>query len=489
MNANNANLLWTILKNAASQTGGRILLALVRFGVAVLIVQRAGLESFGDYALILSYLLVAEWLTDFGQTDIAVREMSRDRGRWAPILGAVVVTKAGQTLFAAVVLCAAVLALDYPDPVLRASLIAAGGLVFHAGVLIYRVLFRVEMRMERDVGAELVSAFVLLVAIWGATGQGASLETLILCYAGSRGVYFVASLILAGARPEVDLAAGVRHELKVIVLAGLPIGVAGLLTSLYDAMDAIALSIWSDSGEVGAFTAAMRFLILAVLAVQALSMAVFPVLARQWTHERQAFERTSQKTLESAAVIGGAIFCGLHVGAEGLASLLGADTEVATISDVLRLLSWAILARIVVTVMGPLVVIAGKQLHVVWVTAIVVLSKALALAWLVPGGGAIGAAQAYLISEVGVGLIPTIIICQHVAGFRLRWSVPVRAAAAAALVAGGAAIAGWDVSLFHGVVAACVFMVLALVIGAVRAADLWRLYLSVEQRIARGSGA
>ena len=76
------NLLRSVVRNTVSLTVGRIALALVRFVVALVIVQRAGLHSFGDFALILSFILVAEWLSDFGLVDIAVRQIASDRRRW-----------------------------------------------------------------------------------------------------------------------------------------------------------------------------------------------------------------------------------------------------------------------------------------------------------------------------------------------------------------------------------------------------------------------
>src|SRR5947209_6237113 len=67
-----------LARSAASQFGGRVALSLGRLAAALLIVHAAGVEAFGGYTLVLQYVFLAEWLVDFGQTDVAVRDMARD---------------------------------------------------------------------------------------------------------------------------------------------------------------------------------------------------------------------------------------------------------------------------------------------------------------------------------------------------------------------------------------------------------------------------
>ena len=63
-----------LLRSVTSQVGARLLLSLGRLGVALLISRLAGKDTFGEYALLLSILTLFEWLVDFGQTDISVRD-------------------------------------------------------------------------------------------------------------------------------------------------------------------------------------------------------------------------------------------------------------------------------------------------------------------------------------------------------------------------------------------------------------------------------
>ncbi len=474
-------LLRSVVKNAVSLTGGRILLALLRFIVALVIVQRAGLERFGEFALMLSFILIAEWLSDFGLTDIAVRQISADARRRDSTMGAFLVSKAVQSVVASAAMGAAIALLGYPEHMVRSGVIAAAAVVLYGGVQYYRVEFRVRMTMERDVAAELLSAVILLAGVWWATRASASLELLTLCYVVSRGVNLLAAAFFARHAPRPGFGPGFGAELRVLVGAALPLGVTGLLVSAYDAMDAIALSQLSSSGEVGIFTVAMRVLMLAVVAEQAFAAAVFPVLAGLWARDKEAFVRTLQVIVDWGVVVGGGLFCALYAGAHGIASFVKQDPQ--AVAAVLQLLAWAILARVIVTLVSPMVVISGKLLYTVWITAIVVVAKGIALAAFA-SQGAVGAATAYLFAELAVGLVPTVIVCQRVAGVRLRWAVPIKVAAIAAIVALAMKWLGLEGSIFHGALALMIYLGLAAA-GAIRPQQLRQLYLGIAQRRSR----
>ncbi|HET6265719.1 MAG TPA: oligosaccharide flippase family protein [Usitatibacter sp.] len=471
--------LLSIAKNAFSLTGGRMLLALLRFVVALVIVQRAGIDRFGEFALILGFVFVAEWLSDFGLTDIAVRQVSADPSRRTATLTAFALSKALQSLIAAATMGCAIALLGYPQHMVRAGLIAAAAVIFYGGVQVYRVEFRLRMTMERDVAAELFCAVVLLASVWFVTRGPVSVEMLALCYAISRAVNLLAAGLLAGGWPHFKLGHNHSGELRLLAAAALPLGMTGLLVSVYDAMDAIALSQWSTNAEVGIFSVATRTVALAVVAEQALATAVFPVLAAQWVQDRGAFARTMQAILDWGTVFGAGLFCALHAGAHGLGALVKHDS--GAIAEVLQLLSIALLAKVIVTLVSPMVVIAGRLFFTVWISVLVVAAKLVGLMVLAPLG-AMGAAAAYLIAEVGVGLIPTVILCQRAAGMQLRWSVPLRALAAACAIAAACRWLGLEGTLVHGALAFAAFMALATALGAVRLQPLRQLFTAIAQR-------
>lgn len=464
------SMLAVVARNAASQAGGRAILTLLRFACAVVVARRAGLETFGQYALLLALLALAEWWADFGQNDIAVRQMAADPLRAGATWRQLARLKALHGVLAAAGLVGLAWVLGYPLATVRAAAVASAAVVLYAGALAFRADAHARMRMERDVGAEVLATIVLLAALWFATSTAASIEALAACYVLSRFAYFC---IAAGLSREALGRPVAEGPAFALARAAWPLGLAGLLVSAYDAMDVMALSRWAGDGEAGAFSVASRFVALGVIATQALGIAVFPVLASQWARDRAAFARTAQSALDWAIVIGGAVFSATFCAAPALATLFE-PRAAGAIAPVLQVLAFAILARVVVASLSPLVVASGRQLQALWITVVVVAAKAIGLVILVPVAGALGAAVAYLASEAIVGLLPTVVVCQRMAGVRLRWGVALRAVGCALGVAGLARLAQGEGTLLEGAAAAAVFVVLCLATGAVRTDQLRR---------------
>ena len=104
-----------LLSNSASQIAGRLLLSMSRLAVAMLIVRLAGADQFGEYALTLTLLAVVEWLLDFGQTDLAVRDICRVGGSEGAILGGLAWLKLVQVLLLMPVLPVGLYLTGYPE--------------------------------------------------------------------------------------------------------------------------------------------------------------------------------------------------------------------------------------------------------------------------------------------------------------------------------------------------------------------------------------
>ena len=151
------------------------------------------------------------------------------------------------------------------------------------------------------------------------------------------------------------------------------------------------------------------------------------------------------------------------------------------LGQVLQCLAWAVPARAAVTLVGPMLLISGQLGRAVWIPAVVVATKWLALVWLAPQG-AMGAAKAYLIAEVGVGLVVNLLFCQYATGVWLRWWVPLKTVLAALAVAGAATVLGGSGSLLQGLVATAVFLVLSAFLGVIQLQQIKALALAVLSR-------
>ena len=151
----------SVALNAVYQIGGRFFASAARLAVAILIIRFVGAERFGEYSLILSLLLIAEWLVDFGISEIGVRSLSQQPDRQGLLLRAATIISGSQAIIASILMLSALYVMDFPQHIIRAGIMGLIGLFFYAGIIVYRILFRVRMSIQKNVFAEVLGCHPL----------------------------------------------------------------------------------------------------------------------------------------------------------------------------------------------------------------------------------------------------------------------------------------------------------------------------------------
>lgn len=478
----------SLFKNASAQIAGRLLLSLGRLGAAMLIVRYAGAERFGEYALVINFIVLFEWLTDFGQTDIAVRKLCQEPEAEAegPTLRALAALKLAQGLLLGGVLPLLVYLMDYPAEIVGAAAIGGVGLVFYAVTLVYRTVFRVRMTMERDVASELGGLAVMLPLTWYACTTQAGVGVLVACYVASRVVFFMLTALLGGAPSRAFRLPVHRADLLELLRHGLPLGVAGLLVSVYDSLATIMLSKLADMHAVAQYAAATRYVFPVIIVVQAMNTAFYPPLSALWKTSPPQFARLQQTGLEVSLLVGAGLFCGVYSGADFLMRLIGVSGGDAAL--ILQLMSWVVLARAVTTAMSPLIVIAGRQAKALWLSVTAVLLQVAALAVLVPHYGGVGAVLSYLAIELLVGVLPVSLIGQRATGFRAQLSVPARLLGSAVLAVAICSVLPFAGSMWAGMLGFVLYLAFVVLSGAVSPRKLQALAVDILDTRRRAAG-
>jgi O-antigen/teichoic acid export membrane protein len=418
-----------LIGNAASLVGGRLLLSIGRLGTAIAVTRLAGAERFGEYALLVSLVLLFEWLVDFGQTDIAVREICRNPEDEPALLAALGRAKRWIVLLLVPALPLLVLALGHGAALARAAAIGAIGVGAYALLQPDRAHLKARMRMERDVGAEIAGLIVSLPLTVLVLEAGLGLDALMAATAAGRIVH--AALLRYGA--SLAPRGGPRAGAYALARQALPLGLAGLLVAIYDGLAPLMLAQLLDFGAVARYAAAARYVFPVVMIVQAVNAAFFPMLSRQWHRPDGGLAALQQTALDGSLLIAGAMFAGIHAAAPVLMGLVG--PELAPAAPLLRLLAWLVLARAVTTAMSPLIVVAGRQDRALWLTIASIAVQLAAIWLLVPRLGVTGVAIGYLGVELIVGVGPVSLIGCRVARVRLDWSRPIRIVTAAVIAA------------------------------------------------------
>lgn len=476
--------VWSVFKNATSQTLGRLTLSLMRFAIAVLIVRWAGPERFGEYSIVLTVALLMEWAADFGHSDVAVREISRDPPREGSLLAAVALLKAIHAVVAGALVVALLAALGYPGEVIRAGAVAAVGVLAYGAALVCRTLFRARLTMERDVGSELAGVLVMIPLTWWACVKGWGLEVLVGCHSVSRLIHAALAWWMARKLAGPIVRGALSRDVRWILRAAIPIGIAGLLVSVYNAVDTLMVSKLDGARSAGVYSSAQRFVFPVIIVVDAIASSVFPLLASYWRRHDDRFRVTLQRSFDLTLVLTGGALCAFQTSAGLLMGLMG--PEMREDAALMRVMALALVARAVTSILSPLVIVTGRAAWGLWLTGLGLCVKTTLLALLIPSQGLMGVGYAWLATDLLAGVIPAVIITQRMTGVRLSWRVGLRVAAACA----GVIAVVWGAGGLEspaGLLAVIVLYPLLLTLaGAVRADDLRQLAGGVRARFQPG---
>lgn len=457
-----------LMRSGARLVVGRVGLSALRMAAALIVARLAGAEQFGAYALLLSLTGLAEWLVDFGQTDIGVRDAARRPRRRAAVLDALARAKRMQGPAGALALPLLLLAAGQDRAIIAAGCTGGVAVLATAWLQPARAALRLALRIDRDVGAELAGVAVMLPLLALACLNGAPLPLLVASFAVARLVQAALTIHWAG-----PIAMQTNARLTPARLAGqaLPLGCAGLLVLLYDALAPLLLARLLDMRAVALYAAAARFIMPVLVAVQAINSAAFPVIARDWRRDPAAFARTQQGALLLSVALAALLFAGIHGGAAFLMGLMGPDFAAG--APLLQLMAWTLLARAITTAMAPLIVIAGRQGRAMLLTLLSLAAQCAALFLLVPSMGVTGAALGCLLVELLLGTVAVSAIAQRVTGIAIDWrpiATLLASAIATALLVAASPIAG----SFAGGLAAGLILLGALLCIRHRDAPLWR---------------
>lgn len=475
-----ANLKWSVVKNAMSQIGGRLLITISKLVVAVIIVRNGSAELFGQYALILSLMLVAEWLVDFGMTDIGVRNICRQPHKKLEILKILTYLKIPHFLLSFLLLMGFVMIMGYEPVLVRAALFGGFGLVFYAGATVYRALFRADMLMEKDVGGELVGVLIMVPLTWYASWKGLGVDILIACFVVSRVAYFAMALILGSRYFRLNPMGTDRREAATFYRQILPLGLIGILVAGYESTAPIVLSRFMDMQAVGYYSVAMRFMLPVVIVTQSIAGAFYPVLSSYWNKSSSEFKKTQQNSLEITFLIAGAIFCVINAGAEFFMGLVG--PEMVKAAYILRILSWAILVKAVASAMYPLVIVAGGEAKAFWLIVLSAVTNVVVVLWVVPRYGLLGVALAFVSVEFLLSMIPSILVSQHLAKVRMDWLPLLKACLSAVLALVCSTALGQKGTIWGSAVALLIYLVLTVITGALSLNKLRGVLDSIRTR-------
>ena len=239
---------------------------IIGFFMLAVIARRLGAQDVGSYSFALNLMGYFAIPANFGVTALATRELARDHERVKPLVGDILALQGLLCLvpYGLLVALAPVLAADETSE----GLIPIVGLTFtleaaSLGFVLYGFQRFGVMAAARVAGAVTFAVLTFLLVHGGDTTPLAWIH---LCGVGATTIITAIAVLRIAGRPRFS--SGPRALLERF-RAGVPLGVAAVMISIYYTVDALLIGYLRSTEEVGLYAVAYR-IPLAILSFAAL---------------------------------------------------------------------------------------------------------------------------------------------------------------------------------------------------------------------------
>jgi O-antigen/teichoic acid export membrane protein len=397
----------TFLLKITQNTGILLLVNLSGAGLGLLLAAALGRglgdAGFGQYSLVMTWLLSLLLLAEFGLSTVLTRDLAARPQQTPGYLINSIVAKMGLGLLLSAGLWLAAPWLALQQNPAEVAALRWGGLYLLTGLVYssFTAVFRARQIMTPILWLTLGGQSALLAGTVALLLTRQPLWTLIAWGGISQGLQAWAAARLAARRgvagplrrAEVDL-----RLARALLDRAWPFALAGLLAALQMRANIFLLGYMQGDQALGWFAAANRFMDTGRQLPGAFYAAIFPAMARLSTTNPAALQKTfNQARLWLLAFGLAAAAAALPLANPVLKLVYGPAFTPATAA--LQLLALSITANSQNSLLIIYLYARGREKTVNWLTAAGLAVNLVLCAWLIPHWGAAGAAMALLAAE------------------------------------------------------------------------------------------
>ncbi|OQX51145.1 hypothetical protein B5M47_01755 [candidate division CPR3 bacterium 4484_211] len=364
---------FTVASNTIFQILGRFSTALIALVVTRLITGYLGIDGFGEYQIVLSYVTFLWVLVDFGFNAIAVRRMSSHPEQEQSVFTTLLSAKLFLSFLAAVFLAGISFFLPYTLTVKLG--IALGSITILSQGLrgACSGLFQYKLRYDVQFLSELLSGIVFLGLVVFTLKNGAGLLGIVAALVVQ---YLLVALISAffaarwlSLKPRFN-----PGKIKELALEAFPFGIALLFSLMTGKVDTFLLSVLpqeeiSQVQAVGYFGLSLKIFEF-VLAVPVFFMnVVYPILARNLSLKWEYFTATFKKSFLILFNMGmwGSML--LYIAAPYFVNIVAKDVRAGPAVHILRILTLFIPIYFITALLMWVQLVFKKQKSLIFVYA------------------------------------------------------------------------------------------------------------------------
>jgi len=416
--------------NTLVQAGGNGVASLIGLFTFVTVTRGLGPEAFGDFTTAMAFLFIPVVLADVGLAFSVLREISASPERTQRVMSASLPLRALISMGAVSLAVALGMAIPFSGQTREAILIGSIGSFLHLLTLSLLPAIQAQLKMHWAVAANVAGRVATLGLTLSFLGAGLGFRSIVAAHVIGLALTFVGHLVvvamLISLRPFVDLG-----YWRSLLRGALALGLAISLSQIYFRVDTLLLALLASSTEVGLYGAAYKFIELCALVVSAVSVSVFPLLARFAASGDPRMRGLVQKSFDLLVALSAPLAVGMSVLAPEIL-LLTSGSEYVGAASALRLLAPYVLFSFVNALLIRILLARGQDRTLLWLaTSILTLNVALNLL-MIPRYGIEAAAAISVVSEICMLALAAMAV-RRLGGLPGLRSVPAVAVAAGAM--------------------------------------------------------
>ncbi len=388
------NSIWLLLARLLTQV------QLVVF--TVLVARQLGTAGFGQYAFVAALIFLGNVATTFGTDTLLIREVARTRQAPEGLIPAALwIQLVLSVTWLIVVAVGANILNDQSPEVVLALKVYSLSLIPLAFFTVFTAVLRANERMDLYLLLSVVVACSQLAGAWWVLRRNGNLLSLVFMLDG---VQFGAA-VLAGAVCRLGLPTFhfrwtvARRQLMRVTYWAWPFALLSVFAVLYQRLGVLMLSTLSTETQTGWYAAAARVIEPVKMLHFAVLGALLPALAhlvdRQQGHVASRIFRRSLWFL----LISSALACFVIILFAPFIVTLLFGMAYAEAVPLVQILAVGLVPYTIAASLSVQRVAQGYERHVLWATAIALLTTFLLNRWLIPGLGSSGAALTAVAGE------------------------------------------------------------------------------------------
>ncbi|MBZ4646304.1 MAG: hypothetical protein JG777_1793 [Clostridia bacterium] len=277
-----------IAANTTSILAGNIIVKVLALIVSIYLARYLGVEYFGEYNFVITYLTFFIFVANFGLDPILIRDLSREGSNIDHLTSNILIIRVLTSVFSIFLAIGLIRLLDYPEETILYVSILSAILLFQGISYLFESVFHAKLKMRYSAIGLIISKVFYSAAAFTLISLNMTLLDFFYLYIAAE---VIRTLIAAYySRNFVKIKLNIDLGLwKYLFKQCFPFIASYALFIIYYRVDILMLSKMADIFAVGLYSSAYRLVDPILFIPAALAATLLPLMSKEYIKDRNRF--------------------------------------------------------------------------------------------------------------------------------------------------------------------------------------------------------